>query len=163
MTTETIPASWSKFKMLRGSSASQFIASLVMRLAQLDKVSEEGPSWPITLSLLFSPTAYLSATQQRAARIGHQSLERFELVLDIGEQKGSSFQLSGWSTFDFHYLAFLNLICRFLSFRVIPSRRFLQQLYSSSHRRYYKVIRGLPSLARKVGGCDDQLRSGNRN
>ncbi|CED84986.1 dynein heavy chain cytosolic [Phaffia rhodozyma] len=94
LTKETVPPSWSKFKMLRGSSASQFIASFSMRLNQLEKVSREGLNYPITLSLLFAPTAYLSATQQYAARSGNQSLERFELVLDIGKQEGLSFQLS---------------------------------------------------------------------
>lgn len=67
-----------------------------MRLAQLDKVAKEGVLAPITLSLLFSPTAYLSATQQHAARASNMSLEVFRLVLDLGEKKGPlSFELSG--------------------------------------------------------------------
>lgn len=82
--------------MPRGSTASQFIASLATRLAQLDKVAKEGVLTPITLSLLFSPTAYLSATQQHAARASNKSLELFRLVLDLGEKKGPlSFELSG--------------------------------------------------------------------
>ena len=99
LTKGTVPSTWSKFKMPRGSTASQFIASLATRLAQLDKVAKEGVLAPITLSLLFAPTAYLSATQQHAARASNTSLEMFRLVLDLGDKKGSgSFELSGESS-----------------------------------------------------------------
>jgi dynein heavy chain 1 len=98
LTKGAIPSTWSKFKMPRGSSASQFIASLTTRLAQLDKVAKEGVLAPITLSLLFSPTAYLSATQQHAARANNMSLELFRLVLDLGAKRGEGgFELSGKS------------------------------------------------------------------
>lgn len=82
--------------MPRGSTVSQFIASLASRLAQLGKVSREGLFTPLTLSLLFSPSAYLSATQQHAARSSHLSLEMFSLELDLGShQSDDGFAISG--------------------------------------------------------------------
>lgn len=86
--------------MLRGSTANQFLVSFAARLAQLDKVSREGVLTPVTLSLLFSPTGYLSATQQHAARASKLSLELFRLVLDLGEkQDGLSYTLTGAISF----------------------------------------------------------------
>lgn len=81
--------------MPRGSTSSQFIASFGSRLAQLDKVSREGLFTPLTLSLLFSPSAYLSATQQHAARSSNLSLEVFSLELDLANTETEGFALSG--------------------------------------------------------------------
>ncbi|GAA5873340.1 hypothetical protein JCM3774_005947 [Rhodotorula dairenensis] len=79
----TVPASWRKFRC-REMPVSAWIADLVKRLAQLERVAESAAaqaSEPVSLGLLFNPTGFVTASRQTAAHALKVSLE--ELTLDV--------------------------------------------------------------------------------
>lgn len=82
-----VPPHWAKFKMPRGTSVNQYIADLVARLAQLERIATQGATGGngIWLGGLFQPEAYITATRQAAAHAQGWSLEQLALSLKIEE------------------------------------------------------------------------------
>ncbi|CAO1619917.1 unnamed protein product [Parajaminaea phylloscopi] len=84
-----IPATWrSDYAMPKGTSLSLWIANFTERLAQVQTASQESKGFErlsITLGLLFSPGAYLTATRQAVAHRNQVSLDQLELELRVND------------------------------------------------------------------------------
>jgi hypothetical protein len=96
----TVPPHWHKYKIPRGTTVTQYIANLVARLEQLERiVSSEENAKGVWLGGLFQPEAYITATRQTIAHKHGWSLEQLVLSLDIEETDGvESFMVEGEST-----------------------------------------------------------------
>ena len=76
-----------------------WVADLAQRLAQLDEVTrtDSFERFAVTLGLLFTPGAYLTATRQAVARRTRVSLENLRLDLRVNDdgQASGGFSLQG--------------------------------------------------------------------
>lgn len=84
-----IPFSWrSQYSTVKTMSLSSWIADFAQRLSQLEAASKETRSlerFSVTLGLLFSPGAYLTATRQAVAHRNQVSLDQLELELKVND------------------------------------------------------------------------------
>lgn len=95
MTLGAIPSTWRKFKMPRGTSVSTFIANIVLRLSQLERISTSSQNSAVWLGGFFQPEAYVTATRQAVAHAKGWSLEQLELGLDVEEVSAEGFKIDG--------------------------------------------------------------------
>lgn len=139
----TIPSSWRKYAVPKSMSLGMWVADLAQRLRQLEGITKEQhyEKFSVTLGLLFTPGAYLTATRQAVAHRTRVSLEKLKLDLRVndGGEADNGFSLEGESR---------------------PANAIVQQLTPSRHRRSQTRRRCLVYLApRAQRWLDDGSRA----
>lgn len=84
--------------MPRGTSVSAFIASMTLRLAQLERISTGNQNSGVWLGGFFQPEAYVTATRQAVAHAKGWSLEQLVLGLDVEDVTAEGFKVDGESS-----------------------------------------------------------------
>ncbi|PWN87523.1 putative cytoplasmic dynein heavy chain 2 [Acaromyces ingoldii] len=87
-----VPANWRQYPIAKTMTLGLWISDLAQRLAQLQAITTETrfELFAVTLGLLFSPGAYLTATRQAVAHRTRVSLENLKLDLRINNLSAGS-------------------------------------------------------------------------
>ncbi|PWN22869.1 putative cytoplasmic dynein heavy chain 2 [Microstroma glucosiphilum] len=82
-----IPSHWMQYAVPKSMSLSQWVSDFAQRLSQIEVVAKESryERVGITLGLLFTPAAYLTATRQYVAHRTKVSLDNLQLELRLND------------------------------------------------------------------------------